>query len=470
MRTLLAALFIMTSISAQSQIPQFPEGNWQGTLDTGMGKIRLVFHITRSPDGKLTGAMDSPDQGAFGLAFAEVVATSDAVQMKLAAPVASFAGTSNAERSEISGFWEQGGAKLALALQRATGDEDAAPARPQTPKPPFPYRSEDVTYPSKAADVQLAGTLTLPQTGGPFPAVLLITGSGAQDRDETILGHKPFWVIADYLTRNGIAVLRVDDRGTAKSTGNFAAATTADFVDDAAGSVAWLRTRKEIDGERIGLIGHSEGATVGPMLAVRDGHIAFIVMLAGIAVPGRDVLKAQRAAIAKASGLDDAEVAVNEARVEKFASLATGPTPPTDAEIQAAVDRGLTTLPEAARKGAEPALRGQARMMASPWMRFFYTFDPAPVLGKLTIPVLAINGSLDTQVVPSQNLPVIAACLEKAGNRDYEILKLPGLNHLMQTVKTGAPQEYAATEETMAPVVLDSVTTWILRHAGHPAR
>jgi pimeloyl-ACP methyl ester carboxylesterase len=470
MRSLVAALVLMTSISVQAQLPQFPEGNWQGTLDTGMGKIRLVFHIVRSPDGKLTGVMDSPDQSAFGLALAEIAENDGTVQMKLVAPLASFAGTSNAERTEIDGFWQQGGAKLPLTLHRTTATEAAPPARPQTPKPPFPYRSEDVTYPSKAAGVQLAGTLTLPQTGGPFPAALLITGSGAQDRDETILGHKPFLVIADYLTRHGIAVLRVDDRGTAKSTGNFAAATTQDFVDDAAGSVAWLRTRKEIDSERIGLIGHSEGATVGPMLAVRDGHIAFIVMLAGIAVPGRDVLKAQRAAIAKASGLSDTAIAANEALVDKFASLTTSSTPPTDAEIQAAVDRGLATVPEAMRKAAEPALKGQARAMASPWMRFFYAFDPAPVLSKLTIPVLAINGSLDTQVVPSQNLPVIAACLEKAGNRDYEILKLPSLNHLMQTVKTGSPQEYAATEETIAPVVLDSVTTWILRHTNQAAR
>ncbi len=464
---LLAFLLLAMAITAGAQAPPFPAGDWEGTLDTGAGKLRLVFHLTLGADDKLSGTLDSPDQAAFGLTLETVERSNDKLHVELAAPRASFSGIRSADGSHIDGAWEQGSVKLSLELHRQTASEvTAAPARPQTPRHPFPYRSEDVTYPSKAPGVQLAGTLTLPSAGAPFPAVLLITGSGAQDRDETIFGHKPFFVIADYLTRHGIAVLRVDDRGTAKSTGNFASATTADFVEDAAGSVEWLRTRKEIDPDRIGLIGHSEGATVGPMLAVRDSRIAFVVMLAGTAVPGRDVLKAQRAAIARASGLGDAAIAANEELVDKFTSLSMSSTAPTDAEIHAAVDKTLAALPEALRKNAEPALRSQAQAVAGPWMRYFYALDPATILSKLKAPVLAISGSLDTQVVAGQNLPVLAACLEKAGNPDYAILKLPSLNHLLQTVKTGSPQEYAATEETIAPVVLEAVTTWVLRHAG----
>jgi uncharacterized protein len=295
----------------------------------------------------------------------------------------------------------------------------------------------------------------------------LITGSGAQDRDEALMGHKPFLIIADYLTRHGIAVLRVDDRGTAKSTGNFSTATTQDFVEDAAGSIAWLGTRKDIDPKRIGVIGHSEGAIIAPILAVRDPHIAFVVMLAGTAVDGKAVLKAQAAAMMGASGATEEQIARNAAvqmAIFHMIDQLNGAAP-TDEQVRTAVDEILKTLPEASRAAAGPALQAQMRAASSPWFRYFLTYDPSVILRQLKTPVLAMNGSLDKQVVPSQNLPVIANALEEAGNTDYEIVKLPGLNHLFQTAKSGALSEYASIEETFAPVALETMTEWIARHS-----
>jgi pimeloyl-ACP methyl ester carboxylesterase len=286
---------------------------------------------------------------------------------------------------------------------------------------------------------------------------VLITGSGAQNRDEEIFGHKPFLVLADHLTRHGIAVLRYDDRGVGKSTGNFATATSEDFAADAWAAWQALAARPEIDRVRIGLVGHSEGGIIAPMLAAAHPEIAFVVMLAGTGVPGDQVMLRQAAAIMKASGASDDAIAANTTLQQQvFAIL-------REEKTTARIVERLQAISVPGSKEASAALVKQS---SSPWFRFFATYDPAPALTKVRCPVLALAGQLDLQVLPAQNLPAIGAALKQGGNQRHTVLELPGLNHLFQPAKTGLPAEYAQIEETMAPAALDTVTTWIRQQTG----
>jgi pimeloyl-ACP methyl ester carboxylesterase len=326
--------------------------------------------------------------------------------------------------------------------------------RPQNPVKPYPYRDEDVTYRNEPAKIELAGTLTLPPGKGPFPAVLLITGSGQQDRDESILGHKPFLVLADHLTRKGIAVLRVDDRGAGKSGGTFATSTSADFATDVEAGLAYLNTRPEIDHRKTGLIGHSEGGMIAPMVAARNPSVAFIVMMAGTGVSGAEVLPAQVTAIVEASGKSHEEAVKDGANERQILTLI---------EQGASIDAIEKRMQELSNHAPDEQTKAQVKQLQSPWFRFFLKYDPAVDLRKVKCPVLALDGEKDRQVLPDQNLPAIRKALEAGGNRHFEIEKIPGLNHLFQTAKTGAPGEYAEIEETISPVALNRISTWILR-------
>jgi pimeloyl-ACP methyl ester carboxylesterase len=287
------------------------------------------------------------------------------------------------------------------------------------------------------------------------------------------MGHRPFLVIADYLTRRGIAVLRVDDRGVAKSAGKFQGATTADFAGDARAGVDFLKTQKAIDIRKIGLIGHSEGAMIAPMLAAQSDDIAFIVMLAGAGVTGEEILLEQRYLISRAMGVPE-EMARRQDDIERYI-LETVIHETDDAAAERKIREGIakmsSDLTEDQRK-AEKAMAAQVEQqmqtLTTPWFRAFLTYDPRPALEKLKSPVLAMTGSLDLQVPPKQNLPAITAALEAGGNRDYEIVKLPGLNHLFQNARTGSPMEYSKIEETFAPAALDAMGEWIRRHTMGP--
>jgi len=327
--------------------------------------------------------------------------------------------------------------------------------RPQNPARPYPYRDQEVTFENRVQSVTLAATLTIPQGDGPFPAVLLITGSGPQDRDETLLGHKPFLVLADYLTRHGIAVLRADDRGTGKSTGVFGNATTADFATDVEAGFSYLKTRTEVDPHKIGLVGHSEGGVIAPMVAARNKDVAYIVMMAGTGVSGDQVLVAQGEAIELANGKDPAEAAKDAAKKKEMIALVETEKDPDNLEKELK-EKMTGDIPE-------PQIGTAIQQLTSPWFRYFMTYDPAIALRKVTCPVLAINGSLDKQVLPKQNLPAIRQALQESGNKHVEIDELPGLNHLFQTAKTGSTAEYAQIEETMSPVALEKISTWILK-------
>ncbi len=349
---------------------------------------------------------------------------------------------------------------LAAAAFPARSFQQEPPAHPQEPKRPFPYAEEGVRFRNpKTSDVTLAGTFTKPKSEGQFPAVLLITGAGPQDRDETIAGQKPFLVLADYLTRRGIAVLRVDDRGTAKSTGNFDKATTADFASDAEAEVHYLMGRKDVDQKHIGLIGHGEGAIIAPMVAVRMPQIAFVVLLAGTAVPGEQVLLAQTERAELAAHIPTDQVDVDE-RIGKmlYGMVLKGRS---EADMRATLNR----LPEDYRPYLESWQRQLPRLQA-PWLRFFLSYDPAPTLEKVKCPVLALEGTKDMQVVPNQNVHAMKAALARGGNHDSEVVLLPGLNYMFQTAKTGLGWEYARIQETISPVVLNKIGDWIEKHSA----
>ena len=321
----------------------------------------------------------------------------------------------------------------------------ARPPRPQEPTPPYPYQEEQVTFVNAKAGITFAGTLTLPASPTASPAVVLITGSGAQDRDETIAGHKPFLVLADALTRRGIAVLRVDDRGVGGSGGTMATATSEDFVDDALAAVAYLRGRKDIDAKRIGLVGHSEGGLIAPIAATRSKDIAFIVLMAGPGITGDQILFLQGAAIMRANGASEAAISRNREVKQRLFDVIR-----TEKDDAAAKEKIKSIAP------------GQERV-ATPWFRYFLSYDPVPVLQKVTCPVLAINGEKDLQVPYRENLDAIGKALRAGGNTDVTTLSMPNLNHLFQTSQTGAPSEYAKIAETFAPAALDAISDWILK-------
>jgi uncharacterized protein len=447
------ALLAGVVLCAQSAV----EGTWQGTLDVGAMKLRLGLHVSKAAEGQLTSKLDSIDQGAMGIPVKVTTFADNALHLELPNLHATYDGRLSADGGEISGTFVQG-APLPLVFKRVEKVETLN--RPQNPKPPYPYDAQDVAY-ETSGGIKLAGTLTLPRGPGPFPAAILITGSGPQDRDEALMGHKPFLVIADYLTRRGIAVLRLDDRGVGGSTGNSTRETLDDMAGDVVTGVQFLKGRKEIDARHIGVIGHSEGGIVGPAAAVRSPDIAFVIMLAGTGVVGTEVLKLQGEAIIRASGGSEQQVTDQHAMQEMiFRVLRAEP------DDNAALEKMMTEW-KAEQKSAsasDDTMRAQFKAVTSPELRSFLFYDPADALRKLKVPVLALNGSRDLQVPPQQNLPAIAAALAAAGNTDYTVSELPGLNHLFQKCNKCTVQEYGELEETFSPTALEIMGDWLLRH------
>ena len=457
-----AAIFLAFFCSAAFLQAQDITGQWNGVLSVQGMNIRLVFHIEKTTESYV-GKMDSPDQNVAGIPVTAV--TFDGTKLSLSIPTMGILYEGGFQADSIVGTFRQGGMSFPMTLTR-TPTEIKSVRRPQEPQPPFPYHSEDVTFENQTAGITLAGTLTMPETGSNFPAVILITGSGAQDRNQEIFGHKPFLVIADYLTRRGIAVLRFDDRGFGQSTGNFSTATTADFATDVESAVAYLKTRREINSRKIGLIGHSEGGVIAPIVAARSRDVAFIVMLAGPGLRGDVILLQQCELIHRVSGMPEdiisATCGVNAKIFEyiinsqEFVSLQeiteflTG----LKSEVAAIIPDGMPI---------DDFIRLVTAQMSSPWMQYFLRFDPAPTLEQVRVPVLAVNGSKDLQVSAKENLEAIRKALERGGNQNVTIKEYPRLNHLFQECTTGLPEKYAAIEQTFSPEVLKDIADWILK-------
>ncbi|MDR2038019.1 MAG: alpha/beta hydrolase [Bacteroidales bacterium] len=455
-RNVFSRLKAVTALSENNIIT----GQWNSL----MGNLRLIFHI-RETDNKLSATMDSPDQKANDIPVTTIVF--DGSRLSLGMPNIGLKYEGEWQNDSIIGIFEQNGFKIPLNLYREITDIKTV-KRPQDPVKPYPYSSEDITFRNDHADITLAGTLTIPKEKGNFPAVILISGSGAQDRNEEILNHRPFLVIADYLTRNGIAVLRYDDRGTAQSTGNFSLATTEDLATDVESAITYLKTRKEINHKKIGLIGHSEGGIIAPMVAVKSKDVDFIILLAGSGIRGDSILLMQTELIAKASGVPEKEIrqsseinsTVYECIVNNSGSVADLKKDIKNI-ISEAVKSGKITLGDQ-ESTAEDQINKAVMSVTNPWMLYFIKYDPSIILQKVTCPVFALNGKKDLQVPSERNLSAIKNALEKGGNDKVTVKEYPGLNHLFQECETGSPSEYAIIEQTFSPVVLEDISDWIL--------
>lgn len=449
---------------------------WKGTIQVPGMPLDFVIRFKQA-DGAAgwTGTIDIPVQGAKGLALNKIVIDDKRISFTLpvGAP-ADFDLTVENDAGHAKGTMLQHGQTFDVVAERITEQEtaDVGPSRPQTPKPPFPYKVEDVTFRNEKDDFTLAGTLTMPKKDQLVPAVVMITGSGTQDRDETILGHKPFHIIADYLSRRGIAVLRFDDRGAGGSKlsmEKLLASTSEDIAHDVRAAVKYLRSRDEIDKKRIGLIGHSEGGVIAPMVAADDEEIACIVLLAGCGVPGRQILPKQLERISIAAGIPRENVDRQlKAQAKWMDLLARGA--PLD-ELRPAVRELVVAQVEAGGQKLDDARIDEKVDLAlkaesSPWMKFFITFDPATALRRVKCPVLALNGTLDMQVIADDNLPAIESALKAGGNQNVKFVRLPGLNHLFQQANTGHPGEYGIIEETFSPKALKATSLW-LRNQFH---
>jgi len=455
------------------------EGAWRGAIGPGIIdlEIRTVF---TSDEGGLAGTLDIPAQGLIAYPLAEVSLDGDAVRFVMPGIPGdpTFEGSLDGDR--IEGIFVQGGQPIPFALAR---DAEDAPVtlRPQEPQPPFPYDEEEVTFAS--GDVTLAGTLTLPRVDIPAPGLLLITGSGAQDRNEEILGHKPFLVIADHLTRAGYAVLRVDDRGVGGSTGSDADASYEDLVGDVLAGVAQLRAHPRVDAARVGLLGHSQGGYLAPVAALESGGaVAFTILLAGPALDGFSVLRLQNERIIEASLraadpsiTDDVVTAVISDQLAFLDTLyerfVADDVDGARAVVRQRIEDEMAAMPPGQRlegDDLEAFVAMQLEGVTSPSFRAFVMFDPQPYLRALTVPTLAIFGGLDLQVPADQSEGPMREALAAAGNDRASVVTFAGLNHLLQPAVTGGLDEYGLIETTIDPIVLDTITSWL--EAWFPVR
>lgn len=447
---------------------QLTESKWLGSLAIPDGRqFRIGIEVFQKADGSTGAAMCSPDQGSFGIPIDRVVVAGDSVTFTVAAIRGSVAGRFGPEGNSIQATWHQPKVALPIALDRV----EALPqpeARPQEPVRPYPYRTEEVVFPGGGDGVWLAGTLSIPKGTGPFPAAVLIHGSGPHDRDEELAGHRIFVVLADHLTRRGIEVLRYDKRGIMRSTGDFSTATTQDFAADAAAAMAFLCQRKEVASGRIGLIGHSEGGNIAPIVAAGNPAVAYTVLLAGTGIRGYEVIVQQDLASSRAKGATEEELALIRPIVEAYYRVATEePDVAVARQKLQALYGGLTEQQQQAYRHLARGWSNQIDNVLNPWSRAWLAFDPAPVLQKVRCPVLAICGDRDVQVLAEENLAAIRAALEAGGNPDHTVRTLPGLNHLFQHADTGAIGEYSRIDETISPGVLTLVSGWVTERAGN---
>lgn len=456
------ALTLIIALCSITNYSQEITGKWYGLLIVPGAQLPLEINITKTDSGYQS-TMDSPDQKAFGIPITTTSFENSTFKFAIPAGRIEYEGTF--ENNRIKGLFKQAGQSFPMELSREKVEKKAL-VRPQEPKKPYPYYSEEITFENKKDGVILAGTLTLPNKEGNFPVVVLISGSSPQNRDEELVGHKPFLVIADYLTRNGIGVLRYDDRGTASSTGNYHTSTTLDFSYDAEAAVNYLLTRKEINKKKIGLVGHSEGGVVAPMVASRNKNVSFIVLLAGTGLRGDQLLLKQQELIARANGASEEALKESKEFNEKiFAEIIKS----TD---ETKLNNDLTSLyedaisktadvkyPEGMTK--EEYIKFQINEYTNTWMKYFIKLDPSIALEKVKCPVLALNGLKDLQVPPKENLVAIKNALAKGKNKNLTIKELPNLNHLFQECMTGAPSEYDKIEQTFSPTALTEILNWI---------
>ena len=455
-------LMLVAITAALTSFAQNIEGQWNGVLKIQNTQLAVVFNINKTTDG-YTATMDSPNQGVKGIVVTTTSFKNAVLNLSITNAGIEYEGTLN--NGTIEGAFIQGGQSFPLNLSREKSIKEKT-LRPQEPLKPYSYYVEEVTFENKIDGITLAGTLTLPKKDGVFPVVILISGSGPQNRDEEILGHKPFLVLSDYLTKNGIGVLRYDDRGTALSKGNFKTATTADFAKDADAAVQYLKSRSEVNKSKIGLIGHSEGGVIAPIVANKSQDIRFIVLLAGTGLPGDQILLLQQELIGRASGVSEEELLkskkINKGVFEIVAKSTNNEKLKTD--LTNYIKQAMIDIPgfeKPKEMNEDDFVKIQVNQVTGVWMQNFIKYNPAIALEKVKCPVLALNGSKDLQVPAKVNLEAISKALAKGKNKNVTIKELPNLNHLFQECKTGSPSEYASIEQTFSPIALTEVLKWI---------
>lgn len=458
----LVFIFLTSATFAQSIA-----GDWYGALNIPGRSLHIVFHILKNGEN-YTSTMDSPDQGANGIATDTTTITGNQVTITISKYKVKYTGTYLPDSNKIAGVFKQGINTLPLTLSTTKPSASVATpvSRPQDPKD-FPYKQEEIVFTNPIAGDRLAGTLTMPADGKASRIVILITGSGPQNRNEELLGHRPFLVWSDWLTRHGIAVLRYDDRGTAQSTGVFNTATSADFADDVEAAVNYIQSRADLKNLSIGLMGHSEGGMIAPIVASRDKAVKFIVLLAGPGVPITQLMLKQTEDQMRLGGASEEAIQLSKGLAAKmFTTIAQGSALSTAAlkqKLDTLMYRELNNFPKAdlGGKSIPEVVQANEAAMLSPWYRYFIAFNPADYLTKVKCPVLALDGTKDMQVNAEANLAGIKASLERGGNKHFEVLALPGLNHLFQKANTGSVAEYSQSEETVDPIALEKVSSWI---------
>jgi alpha-beta hydrolase superfamily lysophospholipase len=439
-------------------------GTWQGELATGNGTLILVFHLRSTQTRELTATFSCPQQGLSNLPCDKAECSKDSLRLTISQLNISIEAnlSSEAEKlKELNGTFSQNGMNLPLTLKKV--EKFLWPSKPQEPVGPFPYLEEEVHFSS--GNLEMVGTLTYQVSSKPLPTVVLVHGSGPHSRDQVIFGHKPFLLLADYLSRRGFAVLRYDKRGIGQSGGDYKSATSFDFADDALAAVNFLKQHSKVDPHHLGLLGHSEGGWIVPLVAAKSPDVKFLVLMAGCAIAGEQILLTQIEAIQLAQGVSREELDKNlELAKQTYAIIREE----TDNEAAYKRIRALYKNSESEPKNEaeEEKFRTQTlKGVLSPWYRTFITHDPGPTLTRVNCPVLALNGDKDLQVLDEINLAAIKTAMETGGNKNLTIEKLPGLNHLFQTCKTGLVAEYGTIEETLAPSVLELISHWLTKQA-----
>ena len=432
-------------------------GDWYGLLKVSGMQLSVVFHVNDTEEG-YTATMDSPDQQAFGIPVTQTLIEKDSIQLKIASAGIVYKGVKDS--AGIAGVFFQAGQFFPLALSSKPSEKEEV-LREQEPVGSLPYNTTEVAFENEAEKITLKGTLTTPKDVDTYPVAVLISGSGGQDRNSELFGHKPFLVLADYLTRQGIAVLRFDDRGIAESEGEYSSATTADLATDVAAAVQFLEKDKEHYFSAIGLIGHSEGGLIAPKVATENKKIDFVVLLAAPGIRGKELLLLQKGKIEAASGIDEATIAQSRSVFSGAYDIVLSSKAKED-ELTEEIDAYFITkfgplMPETQRKALSKSL-------SRPWMKSFIRFTPKDYLRKLKCAVLAVNGSLDLQVPAKENLEAIRSNLASGKAKEYEIVEVAGLNHLFQEAETGHPSEYGQIEQTFSPKALQIIGDWIVNH------
>lgn len=455
------SMLLLTNVAFTQNIV----GDWNGMLDVGGMKLEIGFTFTEH-EGKLSGHMDVPKQMASKLPLSKVEFSDGNLLLQLAMAGIEYTGT--LQGKTIDGTFKQAGQKFSLQLTPGKVTLKKR-NRPQEPKAPFPYQIEEVSFLNPVEKNKLTGTLTLPEGKGPFPAAILISGSGQQNRDSEVFGHKPFWVIADYLTRNGIAVLRFDDRGVDGSEGDLEQATSENFADDVRGGIEFLLKRKDIHPKKIGLIGHSEGGMIAPIAASKSKDVSWMILMAGLGSSGEQVLMDQTELISRASGIEDEMIQLTLSTNKSLYDVVKNASNPEEKKEQLTLllTETFDTNPETASLTdvqKNQLMNAQLAMLESLWFAYFLQYNPEKFLSGFKKPVLVINGTLDLQVPYEANTRGIQQALEKGGNKQVTVRIFENMNHLFQYAKTGNISEYEEIETTFEPEVLEVLSGWLKKH------